>query len=660
MSLRATRLRYAAGFVCLALLPAVALAGDRTMEVSTPPETILKRAAREKEPLWRVPLGAYLVDEMRLLSRNRLLVSLRQDAQGLANGDYLMVDTATGNVLWRFERKKKKAAFQSLLVLSDLLVFRAVAGKKSSLLALDPSTGAEQWSISVASASRIIPHPGAGELLLEQTSKRGITLTAISLMDGREIWTRSFSRGKDRPAPLPPMVVGRDLVHFYDGAERLSGSDGQPVWSHQGAAFEEDNAPPQVDGPDLMLLSDRMTLTLRAVESGVTRWTATLPDGIHYTNIFPGNEILYVRGILNLAGEVALGGKRHQLVALRRSDGEVLWRHASDEPAASNIVEGEELIYFGTPTSLVALEAASGQEAFSFQIHKTSQPYPVRVRLYPDRVVYIGELIVAACDPGTGEQLFSHGMTPVSIEAFLAGLDSAIPKLKEEMARLSGRPTGGASFTGTTSTPTFARQQIQRYQNMSNNYRHMASMSRSQGKFGDASFYRDMAYMQQQAAGVTAQIDSAFQSMQASINLMFSMLELRQALLQRFQTVMVQGALERQELFRQSILSAFAAGEAGEYVYRPHRKFRSLEDEFIVLSVVHLPTGRRRDTYLSPAYMSYGLWNLVDLERGVVYHHGLGLDPAQYKFSKGRTLPGYGKAKTIENFLIAAPIRIPQ
>ena len=656
---KAVRPCHAAGILLLLLFPALVTAGDRTLKVDSSPETIRKRATREKGALWRLPLGPVLVDEMRLLSQDRLLVSLRTDELGLANRDYLMVDTATGETLWRFKRKKR-ATYQSLLVLTDLLVFRVVEGKKSSLLALDPATGAVRWTLPVPGDSRVIPHPGAAALLVEGSSNRGIRLRAINLADGGERWTRAFQNEKSPSAPPAPLTVGPDLIQFYDGVGRVSMADGQPVWAREGTVFEPDNAPPQIDGGDLFLLSDRTSLALHQVDSGATRWNATLPGGIHYTNIFPTEETVYVRGLHTIAGNAALGGGRHHVIALRRADGELLWKYASDEPAASNIVENADRLYFGTPTSLVALDARSGKEMFSYRIHRSSQPYPVRIRLYPDRVVYIGELVVAACDPVTGEELFSHGVTPVSVEAFLAGLNSAIPKLKEAMARISGRPSSGVPFAGTTSTSNFAQQQIQRYQNMSNQYRHMASSYRSQGKYGEARFYSDMAHMQQQAAGVTAQIDSAFQSMQASVNLMFSMLELRRSLTRAFRTAMIKGGLERQELFRQSILSAFAAGESGDYVYRPHRKYKSPEDEFIVLSVVHMPTGRRRETYLSPAYRSYGLWNLVDLERGVVYHHGIGLDPALYEFSKARSLPGLGKTKTVENFLIAAPIRIPQ
>ncbi len=76
--------------------------------------------------------------------------------------------------------------------------------------------------------------------------------------------------------------------------------------------------------------------------------------------------------------------------------------------------------------------------------------------------------------------------------------------------------------------------------------------------------------------------------------------------------------------------------------------------------MIHLPTGRRTDTYLSPAYLDYGLWNLVDFEKGVVYHHGLGMDPGRYRFSEPHNIYRYGNLQTVETSLVAVPLALPE
>lgn len=645
------------------LLAVSAHAGDRQMEVGTPPETIRKRAAREKAPLWKIPLGAALVDDMRLLSAARLLISLRKHSQGYPNQAVLLVDTVAGKILWRYDTKKRKGDFQSLLVLEDLLVFRGDRGRKTELITLNTATGQEMWTATFKrkDSPRFYPHAGAGLILVEEKSKRKLTLSGLSLRDGVARWKREFKIEESGSRFPPPIPTGQDVWSFYNGVERLSGSDGSTQWSHNDIRFENYTAPPQADGKDLLVLGADGRLSTLDASTGSVGWTAMLPRTGRYSNIYPDGEKLYVRGELTASGEAAMGGGSHILLALQRENGKTLWTYGGNEPSVSNLMEFEGRLYFGTPTSLVALETDSGRHVFSFRINKTSQPYPVRVRVFPDKAIYIGELIVAACNPETGEKVFAHGMSPISTETYLAGLNSAIPKLQEEMSRLSGGQRRGNSSGGVNfSSNSYAKQQIQRYQNMSNSYHRRASSYRSQGKFSEARYYRSLGYMQSQAAGITAQIDQSFQQMQASVNLMFSVLELRASLLRAFETAAVQAILDRQLLFRKSILSAYALGEDADYVYRPNQKYRSATNQFVTLSVVHLPTGRRRDTYLSPSYFSYGLWNVADLERGVVYHHGLGLDPADYHFSKARNLPPYGKAKTVESFLIAAPIRVPK
>ena len=77
-------------------------------------------------------------------------------------------------------------------------------------------------------------------------------------------------------------------------------------------------------------------------------------------------------------------------------------------------------------------------------------------------------------------------------------------------------------------------------------------------------------------------------------------------------------------------------------------------------SVIHLPTGRRRETLLSPQYLSYGLWNLINFEKGMVYYNGIGMDPSAYQLSEARRYYPYKKVRTIKTFLIAMPVKIPR
>ncbi|MFZ5786854.1 MAG: hypothetical protein ACOY3Y_10465, partial [Acidobacteriota bacterium] len=82
--------------------------------------------------------------------------------------------------------------------------------------------------------------------------------------------------------------------------------------------------------------------------------------------------------------------------------------------------------------------------------------------------------------------------------------------------------------------------------------------------------------------------------------------------------------------------------------------------EFLALSVVNLRTGKRADTPVSPRYLSYGLWQVVDFDNDVGYHCHVGLDPSRYTLSEARIYYPYTKAKTVNTFLIAQPIKVPR
>lgn len=118
--------------------------------------------------------------------------------------------------------------------------------------------------------------------------------------------------------------------------------------------------------------------------------------------------------------------------------------------------------------------------------------------------------------------------------------------------------------------------------------------------------------------------------------------------------------LARQKLFRRSIISAYRIADLGDYVFRPHMQVDAQgEGSYAAISIVHLPTGRRRTMVASPSYLEYGLWNWVDLEKGILYHHGLGLDPSRYEYGETENVGTYGKARVLKSFLIAVPLVMP-
>lgn len=619
-----------------------ALGGDvrgqaRELYPNTPDEVITRRAAQQGKPLWQIPLGPALIEDMQVAGPDRLLVSLRKDFPGLPNLDVLMVDTSKGEVLWRYSRDKLKGQYDCLLVLQDLLLFRVDRGKTASLLALDAADGREKWTAGFKGEKvMFIPFLAGGSALAISPGADSVELTALSLDGGQTLWQRSF-RAADGAGFPAPQTVGEDLLVFYNGLERLSTKDGKTVFSRPEVVFDGTCPPPQV-GPDAVfavLSGGRMTALDAA--SGRQKWTTALPVGIGATNIYPLGGTIYVRGVDPFGG--------HRFLVMDRLDGRPLWTYSASEPSISNLIESGDLLYFGTPTSLVALDAVSGKPAFSVPVTTTGRTFPVRIRDVGGRIVYIGELVAAAYDAKTGRLVYKQGMTPGAGELHLNGLDDAAPNLKEELKKASKNPAGD-QLRGQAS---FASAEAARYQNLSLTYRSQANYYWNKGDLWgsstasmQASFAKHEAKLQSMTAFVLGVVD---------IGLM-----IRQFLGARS----IKTAVERQEMFRKSILSSYAQAETADYVYRPHLLFRDATDDFSALSIVHIPTGKRSETILSPHYLSYGLWQVIDFDKGVVYHSNIGMDPSRYELSEARAYYPYKKAKTVNTFLIAQPIKIPR
>ena len=71
---------------------------------------------------------------------------------------------------------------------------------------------------------------------------------------------------------------------------------------------------------------------------------------------------------------------------------------------------------------------------------------------------------------------------------------------------------------------------------------------------------------------------------------------------------------------------------------------------------MHLLTGQSVVEVFSPSYLEYGFRNLVDFENGVVYHHGLGLDPEKYEKSEKFKTFTQKKERLFNSSIIAFPL----
>lgn len=656
-------MRWLAPAMLLAAMAGDVAAAERRDEVSTPVEAISAQAGLEGNPLWRLPLAGALIEDMQLIAPDQLLLALRADDAGIPNLHLILVDTRNGLEVWRHPREQKDARWDAVLLDSVSLVYRVDDGRKVQLVCLDTRSGAQSWAKPLAPAAVPLADRQHGTLLVVEPGRSSVTLRSLSLQDGTERWKREVKPTAKGASPPRPVLVGEDAIHFYQGIERLAGADGSIRWTRADLRVPDGAPDARLDSDALFVVAAGAALVELDAATGATRHTVQLPADVDYDAIETFDDRAYVRG-------ARPNGSASVLVAVDRKAGRLVWTHECEALPVSNLIEDGDRVFYASPGNVVALDAASGQQLGKWEAAKASRPYPVHLRRAGGKIVYIGELMVAAFDPRTGAKSWSRGWTPISNNATLASLDASLPRLHDELAGLAGQKSRPAK---TGSEASFARMESARFQNMAADYSRRGrelstsidSRSTELSQNGRRIARMESTIDHSSAANAISgdiaitRMNQAFDRQQSMMNFQFAMMDMAIAIERAKAIAATKTELARQMLFRRAVVSGYSRMEEADFVYRPGMEFVRAGGPFVGVTVVQLSTGRMTSKMLSPSYRDYGLWNLVDFERGVVYHHGIGMSVSLYHFLPPRKFSDT-PTSIIGNYLIAESIRIPE
>jgi outer membrane protein assembly factor BamB len=635
-------------------------AAERREEVSASSFAIRAQATHEREPLWRLPLAGALVEDMQLLTPDRLLIALRSDATGLPNLHLALVDARTGVERWRFVRKNTRARWDAVLVDSVSLVYRVDEGKKVRLVCIATGTGALSWEASLDADAVPLANRRDGALLVTEPSGSHVTLRYLSLADGKERWKLGVRAASKDASPSRPVFADADVLQFYRGVERLAAADGHVLWSRADLSVPDGAPDARLDRGTLFVVTAAGALAELDAATGETRHLVGLPGGQDWDAVEPLGGRVYVRGS-------SLEGGTFLLAAVDREAGRVLWTHATDAPPMSNVVEAAGRAFYATSGTVVALDQSSGIVAGRWVATNASRPYPVHLRRVGKNVVFIGELMSAAFDARTGLPVWSQGWSPISNIASLVALDASLPRLREQLAAFNGKKPPAAK-TGTDAS--FARMETARFQNMAADYSRRAEFLSASAEKATTQNERKLARLGVQierssAANAIAgdialtRMNASFAKDQAFVAFNTAMIDLAVAMYKAKLAAVQQTEIDRQVLLRRSVLGSYGNMEDLDFVYRPGMSTGSSGGSFVAVTMVNLANGHTSKSYLSPTYRDYGLWTLVDFDRGVAYHHGIGMDPDRYRFLPPREIANL-PTSLVGNYLIAVPINVPE
>ena len=614
---------------------------------------------------WQVGLGVSVIEQMQIVDADRMLVLLKHDNDMLSNGDIVLLERHTGNVIWRYSRDAQAGEYALVLLTEKALIFSVNSENKNHLISLNIKTGQKIWQQSFSSSVvHYLPLPKVNSLLIVEYKQRAVHLYGFNPFDGQVSWKHEYKLTHKVPGPV---VSSGEIWHFFNGVEKLDGSNGKQIWRQHKITFANNSPPAQLQGHILFLVDKNNRLHGLSTASGKSLLSMTLEDRYQISNIYPLADRIYLRGedknktpdnlsalekikraaeqaTLRALGMSGADGKDHVLLALSKKTGKLIWNFNSKEPSVSNLIEKGNSLYHGTASRLIALDRRTGKSRFNKVVTNAGRNYPVHIRLVGNRVVFLGEWIVAAFDQGSGKQSYAQGMDPVpDSRATMSGLDDTVKKLRNEV---SANNQTGQSITESLN------QDVMRFQNLANHYQQQAFGFRSLAR-GSSGGTMDHYFWKALQSQNQAQVEGAFSSAYSSIAMTTAIWEFNASLEKAFHQTNIKSAIADASLFRKAILGGFTKAENQDYYYRPHNNLNG----FVGVSIVNLHTGKRVDAMLSPGYQDYGLWNIIDLSRGVIYHHGIGLNTQVHRFIEQER--GMNTFMIYESYLIAQPVKLP-
>jgi outer membrane protein assembly factor BamB len=616
--------------------------GDTTVTYfnEQPADVILNEAQSQPRPRWKLRLDNALIESAQVINQHLIILGLRSYDASLLHLGYRVIDTERGEVLWTFSTPPAALHASVPIAGPDVVVVRTVTDAGTRYEARQTITGGLLWSQSfTADDASLIPLRGGDHLLLTRHAGTTASVAELDARSGNEGWRHDFALGDPpdgsgtlgRPTEEGIYLLGKRLT-------LLATASGEVIWQQEALA---DCSLVEPDPARGVLFALDKANRLFKIESGTGRvvWQVMLDSTADITHIAPDATHLFLRG-----EDSGFADARYFLVALDPASGKEAWRHHSSEPLLSNLLVHSGFLYAASPSSVVSLNETDGALGFHKKLSTADSLFPITLRRFGEKIVYVGELNVIALDARSGDVIYSRGFTPVSHEAELAALDAAVARENRRIRPAPSRNTG-ISYTA------LMHERARQYQAASNHFHRLADAKYYDSLVGRGSIY------EARAARVSADLNATFSEVSNSIANMYMVMDNLERLENQYREMWDKAARELYEkrlVLRNSIINAYPMMQTRDYVYRPHRDLRSDGNGFIGVSVVHLPTGSVTHTNTSVPYRDYGLWTLVDPERGIVYQQGLGLDPNEFIFS---TRNGEQAARS---FFIAQPIELPR
>ncbi|MFL6547103.1 MAG: outer membrane protein assembly factor BamB [Povalibacter sp.] len=303
------------GWLALAIGFAGLSACDKDKDPDPPAKLVDVVAKRKVDELWSVGLGGG-AGSLRLALRPVAVEGVVYAASH--EGDVTALTASNGKRKWAVNTKLPLAAGPE--VGSGVVVLGSSDG---DIVVLDAATGQQRWRKSVN--SEVLARPVvAGDTVIVRTVDGH--LEGMALSDGTKRWAvdeqvpRLTLRGT-----APPVLAGERVIAGFDNGRVIAVDirNGDVLWDtivnapHGRTELErlsDIDAPVRVSGDDIFVVGFQGRVAMLALDSGQIWWAR---DASSYRGFTMDDDNLY---LTNSDGVV---------MAMRRSDGTVLWEQAA-------------------------------------------------------------------------------------------------------------------------------------------------------------------------------------------------------------------------------------------------------------------------------------------------------------------------------------------
>ncbi len=356
-------------------------------------------------PSWKSMVDPVEMDDIRAVGPELVLaglVNMREKYPNSSNlspdyGPYVLVNAATGRIVWQHPRKPDLHLSYSILGTAPHLIYSYSDGEKLTLTGVHMATGQTMWEKKLSPKSKLAVAGEAGIVVIAEADERN-TLTAIDLNTGKKVWRLT----DEKLGTLPALTIQDNALVV--GARVSSGLDlktGRMRWTCQEAGPVESEAMilPVSNGTIIPTTEGRLC---RIDGSGKAQWMTSLP----------ATPLLLATDGSILVVESMGNGPVPHLTAVDLTSGTRIWSISPPGALKSPMAFSQKALAFSTRSTVQAIDPLTGKTLFSVPLQETSdQRLPDHIVLFPDHLSVATETTVSAYALPNGETLWHFDLT---------------------------------------------------------------------------------------------------------------------------------------------------------------------------------------------------------------------------------------------------------